>query len=276
MAWAKVDDGWWAHPKVLGLSLEARGLWITALSWSCAQRRDTVPESLVVMVAGDRGVVLTAEIERAGLWVPVDDGDGWVIHDWAEYQELTLSEKRAEAGRKGGLRSGQTRTRKEPKPKQPEAKTRSKPEAKVEAGTHPDPPLPIPSIEPLPPVEVRDAEVVTIGRTRSDLDDLKDALVELFGEPPPQQWALYNRVATWIRNQGGTPDEIRYRAGRLAAEWGPKTATVTSLEKHWNRYAAEVGQVTDLDAEQFAEAQRKEKRRREAEAMTAELRGLPG
>lgn len=84
MAWARVDDGWWAHPKVLGLSLEARGLWVTALSWSCAQRRDIVPESLVWMVAGyRRGVVLTAEIERAGLWIPVDDGDGWVIHDWA-------------------------------------------------------------------------------------------------------------------------------------------------------------------------------------------------
>lgn len=107
MAWAKIDDGWWAHPKVLGLTLSARGLWATALSWSCAQRKDRIPRQLVLMVAGNDGDDLANELTKAGLWE--DDGDGWIVHDWADYQDRSLSEKRAEAGRKGGLRSGQSR-----------------------------------------------------------------------------------------------------------------------------------------------------------------------
>jgi hypothetical protein len=100
MAWARVDDAWWSHPKVIGLSLEARGLWITALSWSCHQRKDRVPPQLLAMVgASDE---LAAELETAGLWI---NNDGWVIHNWAEYQDRTLSEKRSDAGRKGGLTS---------------------------------------------------------------------------------------------------------------------------------------------------------------------------
>jgi hypothetical protein len=45
-----------------------------------------------------------AELVERGLWRT--DGNGWRIHDWAEYQEMTLSEKRAEAGRKGGQAKG--------------------------------------------------------------------------------------------------------------------------------------------------------------------------
>ena len=37
--WAKVDDGWWKHRKVVALSLPARGLWVTALSY-CGDVRD--------------------------------------------------------------------------------------------------------------------------------------------------------------------------------------------------------------------------------------------
>jgi general stress protein YciG len=102
MPWAKVDDCWWAHPKVMAADLAARGLWITVLSWSCAQRRDMVPETLVLMVTGGSKTEANALVD-AGLWHEVDGG--WRIHDWADYQERSLSEKRAEAGRKGGQRS---------------------------------------------------------------------------------------------------------------------------------------------------------------------------
>jgi len=103
MPWARVDDQWWAHRKVLPLSLAARGLWTTCLSWSCAQRTDTVPDALVDMVGGDADTA--GELEAAGLWIRVDGG--WQIHDWAEYQEKSVSEKRAEAGAKGGRSSKQ-------------------------------------------------------------------------------------------------------------------------------------------------------------------------
>lgn len=144
MAWARVDDGWWSHPKVMGLSLAARGLWITSLSWSCQHRRDEVPVALLGMVGADDEVV--DELVDAGLWHP-NGSDGWQIHDWAEYQELSLSEKRAAAGAKGGRRSGETRrdqAKREAPAKQAEASERSNSEANAEAGTQPDPTHPDP------------------------------------------------------------------------------------------------------------------------------------
>jgi general stress protein YciG len=101
MPWARVDDGWWCHPKVMGLDLASRGLWISAMSWSCAQRRDIVPSGFLGMV-GAKQTEANALVD-AGLWHPVEGG--WQIHDWADYQDRSLSEKRADAGRKGGQRS---------------------------------------------------------------------------------------------------------------------------------------------------------------------------
>lgn len=143
MAWARIDDGWWCHPKVLGLSLEARGLWATTLSWSCAHRTDEIQPALVRMVGGSDA--MAEELVDAGLWHEAEEG--WRFHDWAEYQDQSLSEKRAEAGAKGGKRSGETR-RNEANAKQGRSKTkqeqRSKDEANSEAGTRPGPSQPDP------------------------------------------------------------------------------------------------------------------------------------
>lgn len=137
MAWAKVDDGWWAHPKVMGLPLAARGLWVSALSWSCHQRRDEVPAQFLALVGAE--LVDADALVDAGLWHEIDGG--WVIHDWAEYQDMSLSEKRAEAGRKGGEKSAESRRSKqsvEANAKQ----TKQSVEANAEAGTHPVPTQP--------------------------------------------------------------------------------------------------------------------------------------
>jgi hypothetical protein len=146
VAWAKVDDGWWCHPKVIGLSAAARGVWVSALSWSCAQRKDVVPAGLLGMVGGSNDEA--NELVGAGLWVA--DLSGWRIHDWAEYQDMSTSEKRAEAGRKGGKASGESRRADQGKQvgsEANEANGRSKDEANGEAGTHPFPSQPVPSKE---------------------------------------------------------------------------------------------------------------------------------
>lgn len=94
MAWAKVDDQWFAHRKVVGLSLAARGLWTTVLSWTCAQRSPKVPTHMVAFLASGADVdPLTAELVEAGLWLQVDGG--WEIHDWAQYQERPSDEAKA-------------------------------------------------------------------------------------------------------------------------------------------------------------------------------------
>jgi hypothetical protein len=133
--WARVDDGWWCHPKVMGLSLAASGLWVRALSWSCAQRRDLVPQTFVQMIGGTP--TETAELVACGLWIEAEDG--WTIHDWSEYQQQTVSEKRAEAGRKGGSRPSPYAGETQAKSKQTPSNGASKEQASEQAGTRPVP-----------------------------------------------------------------------------------------------------------------------------------------
>jgi hypothetical protein len=135
--WARVDDGWWCHPKVMGLGLAARGLWVSSLSWSCHQRKPVVPWTLLAMLGADE--THAAELVDAGLWKPC--GDGWEIHAWAEYQDLSTSEKRALAGAKGGKASGAARRS---KAKQTDAVTSGNDEASeasAEAGPFPSQPI---------------------------------------------------------------------------------------------------------------------------------------
>jgi hypothetical protein len=169
VSWARVDDGWWSHPKVLATSLTARGLWVSALSWSCQHRSADVPRALVAMLGSDDATA--GELVAVGLWVETDAG--WRIHDWDDYRDRTLSEKRADAGRKGGIRSGQTRSKRaskttaapsandpetasdqrerEPTGTSVEATERSNDEATGEAGTRPVPSRPDPTVEPADP-----------------------------------------------------------------------------------------------------------------------------
>lgn len=66
MSWARVDDGWWCHPKVMGLSLSACGLWASALSWSAAHPDQVVPDQFLAMVGASTETA--AELVAAGLW----------------------------------------------------------------------------------------------------------------------------------------------------------------------------------------------------------------
>lgn len=115
MAWGKVCDTLHAHRKVAKAGWEAMGLWVEALSWS----RDKGTEGFI---PADRPVKLhpdededaaakgVAALVKAKLWEPVEGG--WRFHDWYEIQDsaadraakyVETSQKRAEAGRLGGL-----------------------------------------------------------------------------------------------------------------------------------------------------------------------------
>lgn len=165
MAWAKVDDQWFASRKIVPLTLAARGLWTTVLSWTCAQRSPHAPGHMVAFLAGGQPIDDEIDaLEDAGLWhgeghdcprCDQPDPGGWIIHDWDDYQEQDLSEKRAEAGAKGGRKSGETRRKKadedadedadEANGKQTTKQTKQTNEANDEAGTRPGPSRPVPT-----------------------------------------------------------------------------------------------------------------------------------
>ncbi len=95
MTWFKVDDGFWSHPKVAGLSAEAVALWVRAGSYAAQHLTDGyVTRHALPMLRGLEGHA--EELVAATLWRPMNDG--WVFHDWHRYQPIRaeVEERRAE------------------------------------------------------------------------------------------------------------------------------------------------------------------------------------
>jgi hypothetical protein len=83
MAWFKVDDGFWSHPKTSELSDAATALWVRAGSWSAQHLTEgRVPYSALRFFRARRRSAM--ELVAAGLWS--DAGDAFVFHSWADYQ----------------------------------------------------------------------------------------------------------------------------------------------------------------------------------------------
>ena len=108
-AWVRVDDQRWLNPKVLMLSMEADCLDVRGMQWSSAQRRDglvvrnALPLLCGGMPAGRTPHDIAQELVDAGRWLP--HPEGWLIHDFLEYQPSwadaeAQAQKRSDAARK--------------------------------------------------------------------------------------------------------------------------------------------------------------------------------
>lgn len=105
MAWFKVDDQLYSHPKWLAVSPRARGLWITAGSWCSAQLTDGhIPSSALPMLGGQAKDA--RELVESGLWV--ENGNGWFFHDWLDMQP---SKEKVEAEREAARERMQNKRR---------------------------------------------------------------------------------------------------------------------------------------------------------------------
>jgi len=105
MPWAKLDDQMWGHPKFMGLSNAAVGLWARALSYAAGHLTDGFIPSAFVERYMENGEV--AELLDVGLWLQNDVG--YIVHDWAEYQPSAASvvaKRQASADRMRQVRQG--------------------------------------------------------------------------------------------------------------------------------------------------------------------------
>lgn len=150
MTWFKVDDGLFSSRKVLMIPRSMRnvclGAWVQAGAWSSKELTDGHIPAFVLEELGGIPEVRD-ELIRVGLWLS-DGAEGAHFHDWAQYQptrEQVLEKRentqkaRSDAGRVGGIRSGEARV------KQTGSKTEANGEAKPkqnEAPTRPDPTIP--------------------------------------------------------------------------------------------------------------------------------------
>lgn len=135
MSWAKVDDHLFMHPKFLGVSLPARGLWLGALSYAAGIERDGwFPSSALSMLAGGaKHDDLVRQLVHASLWV--QDGDGYRLHNFLKYnrsrkqlkKQRKLTAKRVQAlrARNGVTPALVTRLPARPDPSRPKKKRES-------------------------------------------------------------------------------------------------------------------------------------------------------
>lgn len=115
MAWAKFDDRWATHPKLLSAGLEAKGLDASGICWSAGQETDGfVPDSAVVaLCCGHRHPKKVADrLVEVGRWARDDDRKGYVIHDFDRYnftRDQGEAKRKSEAERKAEYRKRQGR-----------------------------------------------------------------------------------------------------------------------------------------------------------------------
>jgi hypothetical protein len=114
MTWFKVDDSFHSHPKVLATDADALGLWVVAGAWCGANLTDGfVPDHVLSRLLPDSDK-LARKLTASGLWRRTKGGHQF--HDWADFQPSSadvraMREKRAQAGRAGGLASGRARSK---------------------------------------------------------------------------------------------------------------------------------------------------------------------
>lgn len=99
MAWVRLDDSIWDHPKLIGASLAVRGLHASAICWCNRYLTDGfVADGFVTR----ENATAEAEALVAGeAWDRVEGG--YMIHDYLEYQpsrEKVLGDREAESNRK--------------------------------------------------------------------------------------------------------------------------------------------------------------------------------
>jgi hypothetical protein len=100
MAWFKVDDGFYDHPKVADLPDSAVALWTRAASYCMKHLTDGAVPRRIARRFVDNFEESTAALVKSGLWE--EDGTDYQFHDWADYQptreELLKDRKKRSVG----------------------------------------------------------------------------------------------------------------------------------------------------------------------------------
>lgn len=160
MTWTKLDDGIFDHPKMVKAGEDAANLYVRALVYCNRYLTDgRIEEEVLGVITRKRDAARLADaLVRVGAWEPHPDG-GWVVHNFHEHnptaeeveaRRAAISRKRSEAGKRGGLRSGEVRSN-EAKPKQDASSPSKQNEASEDEATKqngsPVPSRPVPTVE---------------------------------------------------------------------------------------------------------------------------------
>ena len=114
MAWFKVDDKFYTHPKALAAGLHGRAVWYTAGNWCADHLTDGhVPVGMLPLIFAltqiDQadGMNAVERLVQCRLWDEDTDGLGYQFHNWAKYQPSRddVEFRRERSRKRGEIRS---------------------------------------------------------------------------------------------------------------------------------------------------------------------------
>lgn len=112
--WVKIDDAAPLHPKLLDAGAEAAWLWVAGLAHANRHTTDGRIEgrhlSALYPPLGSKARRLARKLVEIGLWI--ECGDGYLIHDYEDYQEQAMSSARDEKRARDAERARRYRERK--------------------------------------------------------------------------------------------------------------------------------------------------------------------
>lgn len=99
MTWVKLDDSFYDNPKVEAAGLAAAGLYAKSLAYCGRHLTDGYVPFTFVRAHGTKAAA--ARLVEVGLWTL--NGEGWVIHDYTEFnftRDRVLEKRAVDAERK--------------------------------------------------------------------------------------------------------------------------------------------------------------------------------
>lgn len=225
MAWVKIDDQFYDHPKFAETGALGIALWACGLAYCNKHLTDgRIPRGQVGRFCDLEGAdphAVAARLVNAGLWD--DDGTAYWVHDYHDHQPSadTIKAKREKERERWQRRNGST-TDSAPPPRG------VAPDSEVGTATAPQVPEPVPvPVTPLAPAE----PLQEYDRT----DPLYEALLLACGIDTVTSSAhgAYRRATSEIRALDGTPDQVFDRAKRHSKRWPNASLTPSSVARHW-------------------------------------------
>jgi hypothetical protein len=243
MPWIKVDDQIAHHPKFMAAGAVASWLWVCGQSYCARYLTDGfVPESALATLGNVTNPKAHAQtLVRVGLWELTEGG--YRVHDYLHFQPSRADveerrRQRANAGRKGGLRSGHTRSR---GARDASSDASSAPEADAKQLASP---LPRPRFAKASHADATRSEAV--GHPDPGPGPLPDPFPDPSSDPPPDQ--LSDPLSAFARFWSAYPNKVgRREAWRVWRQLQPDAALIDTMlaaitrQRASRRWRAEAG-----------------------------------
>jgi hypothetical protein len=254
MGWVWLDDGLTEHPKVAALSSDGLALFIASLCYSNRRLTDGfIPRGVglgQLWECDGNPIPGIRELERSGLWEPAeavehgDQGTGWLIHDYHQYQQSRAdAELRMVEHHQRKIAAGHKRARDADRDKAGRFR-RSHPATPADGPAH-GPAASQQTSSPTPtPTPTRATErTEAVSTSNSPLlaprerDAIWDGFAEWLHRQPEtsSERGAWNKAAKELRDIGVTdPADIISRGRAYERNYPTITWTPNGLVKHWS------------------------------------------